>query len=98
MGKTPMFNSLKINFPRGILLLALGLAACVPLSAQSPLTQILQSATPANTPSKSSDQLGRDTPYGTVYGFLQAAQSHEYSIAAQYLQMSAASRQSEGDT
>jgi MscS family membrane protein len=93
-----MFNSLKINFPRAILLLAFGLAACVPLSAQSPLTQILQSTTPAGTPSKSSDQLGRDTPYGTVYGFLQAAQSREYSIAAQYLQMSAANRQSEGDT
>jgi MscS family membrane protein len=93
-----MFNSSKINFPKAILFLALSLAACAPLSAQSPLTQILQSATPAGTPANASDQLGRDTPYGTVYGFLQAAQAGQYSIAAQYLQMSAAARQSEGDT
>jgi len=86
------------NCSRRIAFLIFVLTVCVPLSAQSPLTQILQSATPAGTPSKSSDQLGRDTPYGTVYGFLQAAQSREYSIAAQYLQMSAATRQSEGDT
>lgn len=92
-----MFNSLKI-ISRAIVFLALGLATCAPLCAQSPLTQILQSAAPVGTSSKPSDQLGRDTPYGTVYGFLQAAQSREYSIAAQYLQMSAAARQSEGDT
>ena len=39
-----------------------------------------------------SDPLGRDTPYGTVFGFLQTAQSGNYSTAAQYLQMSAAKR------
>src|SRR5262249_3584322 len=33
----------------------------------------------------------------TVYGFLQAAQSGNYSIAAQYLQLNAARRQSEGE-
>ena len=43
------------------------------------------------------DPLGRTTPSGTVLGFLQAAQSGNYSIAAQYLQMSAARRQSEGE-
>jgi MscS family membrane protein len=42
--------------------------------------------------------LGRNTPYGTVFGFLQSAQAGNYSIAAQYLQMSAARRQSEGET
>ena len=62
-----------------------------------PLT-ILQPSTPASASSKTpTDQLGRDTPYGTVYGFLQAAQSGDNGIAAQYLQMSAARRQSEGD-
>ena len=82
---------------KGILYLALALAACLPLSAQTPLTQILQPE-PANTSSRSpTDQLGRDTPYGTVYGFLQAAQAGDYSIAAQYLQMSPARRQAEGD-
>ncbi len=43
------------------------------------------------------DPLGRTTPSGTLYGFLQAAQSGNYSIAAQYLQMSAARRQSQGE-
>jgi MscS family membrane protein len=80
------------------LFLALGLAVCPPLSAQSPLSQILQPTAPASTSSKTStDPLGRDTPYGTVFGFLQAAQAGDYSIAAQYLQMSAGRRQSEGD-
>jgi MscS family membrane protein len=88
------------TFSKGIALLVvvLVLAACFPLAAQSPLTQILQptaAATPSsNTPT---DALGRSTPYGTVFGFLQAAQSGDYSIAAQYLQMSAARRQSEGE-
>lgn len=85
------------KFSRAIAVLAIGLAACLPLGAQSPLSQILQSPSAAGPTSKASDQLGRDTPYGTVFGFLQAAQSRDYSIAAQYLQMSPARRQSEGD-
>jgi MscS family membrane protein len=86
----------RIAFPG--LVLALVLAACLPLPAQSPLSQILQPTAPAGTNSKTSaDPLGRDTPYGTVFGFLQAAQAGDYSIAAQYLQMSAGRRQSEGD-
>lgn len=93
-----MFNSLKLDVSKAIVFFSLALTAVAPLSAQSPLSQLLQSAAPAGTPAKASDQLGRDTPYGTVYGFLQAAQSQEYSIAAQYLQMSAATRQSQGDT
>jgi MscS family membrane protein len=40
--------------------------------------------------------LNRTTPSGTVLGFLQAAQNGDYGIAAQYLQMSAARRQTEG--
>jgi MscS family membrane protein len=83
---------------KGIIFLALALGACLPLSAQTPLTQILQPSTPATSSSTTpTDQLGRDTPYGTVYGFLQAAQSGDYGIASQYLQMSPARRQSEGD-
>ncbi|MGA8216518.1 MAG: mechanosensitive ion channel family protein [Candidatus Sulfotelmatobacter sp.] len=86
------------TFSRGIALLVLSLAGCFPLAAQSPLTQILQPTTPASTaPNTPTDALGRGTPYGTVFGFLQAAQSGNYSIAAQYLQMSAARRQSEGE-
>ncbi len=85
------------KFSKGIIFFALAFAACLPLAAQSPLTQLLQTTPPASTSPTSSDQLGRDTPYGTVYGFLQAAQSGNYGIAAQYLQMSPARRQSEGD-
>jgi MscS family membrane protein len=43
-----------------------------------------------------SDSLGRGTPSGTVLGFLQAAQSGDYRAASDYLQMSAARRQSQG--
>jgi MscS family membrane protein len=82
---------------KAIVFLTLGLAASLRLSAQSPLTQILQGSSATSSPSKASDQLGRDTPFGTVYGFLQAAQAGDFSIAAQYLQMSPARRQSEGD-
>ena len=86
------------TFSRGIAFLALGLAACLPLPAQNPLSQILQPSAPASPSSTTpSDPLGRSTPYGTVFGFLQAAQSGSYSIAAQYLQMSPARRQSEGE-
>jgi MscS family membrane protein len=86
------------NFCRAICLLAVSVALSVPAKAQSLLTQILQ---PSSSPSSSktpTDQLGRDTPYGTVFGFLQTAEAGNYSIAAQYLQMSNARRQSEGDT
>src|ERR1700691_988388 len=82
---------------RVVFLVGISLAVCLPVSAQSPLTQILQGSSTTSAPAKASDQLGRDTPYGTVFGFLQAAQSGDYSIAAQYLQLSPARRQSEGD-
>jgi MscS family membrane protein len=47
-------------------------------------------------PVTASDPLGRDTPSGTVLGFLQAAQNGNYKVAADYLQMSAARRQAQG--
>jgi MscS family membrane protein len=43
------------------------------------------------------DPLGRDTPSGTVFGFLQAAESGNYSTAAQYLQMTNAKRLAQGE-
>jgi len=52
-------------------------------------------ARPAAT--ASADPLGRTTPSGTMLGFLQAAQAGDYGIAAQYLQMNPARRQSEGE-
>ncbi|MFZ0862586.1 MAG: mechanosensitive ion channel family protein [Candidatus Sulfotelmatobacter sp.] len=67
-------------------------------SARTALSQALPSSTPATTAATAPvDPLGRTTPSGTMLGFLQAAQSGDYGIAAQYLQMSAARRQSEGE-
>jgi MscS family membrane protein len=85
------------NFSRRIALLALVLSVSLPLSAQSALSQLLQSNAPASTSKTQTDSLGRETPYGTVFGFLEAAQSGNYAIAAQYLQMSGARRQTEGE-
>jgi len=46
--------------------------------------------------STATDPLGRDTPSGTVLGFLEAAQAGDYKTAAEFLQMSGARRQSQG--
>ncbi|HTS35023.1 MAG TPA: mechanosensitive ion channel domain-containing protein [Candidatus Solibacter sp.] len=61
--------------------------------AQLPLT----TSPPKPAAGGSSDPLNRTTPSGTVLGFLQAAQDGNNSIAAQYLQMTAARRQTEGE-
>jgi len=67
-----------------------------PLLAQS-VTSLLKPGTQAPAQiSASADPLGRDTPSGTVLGFLKAAQDGNERIAADYLQMSAARRQSQG--
>ncbi len=62
--------------------------------AQS-VTKVLGATTPAPSAS-STDPLGRDTPSGTVFGFLQAAQAGNERAAADYLQMSAVRRMSQG--
>jgi MscS family membrane protein len=64
--------------------------------SQTSLSQILD---PSSKPAANgaTDPLNRTTPSGSVLGFLQAAQSGNYSIAAQYLQMTAARRQAEGE-
>src|SRR6202795_2341081 len=85
-----MFSFLK---PTRWLLLCLALVT--PASAYQLLPG--QPAKPANTSGPAADPLGRDTPSGTLYGFLQAAQAGNYSTAAQYLQMSAARRQTLGE-
>jgi MscS family membrane protein len=66
------------------------------LDAQS-LPGLLGGSTPAQEPAAPpSDSLGRETPSGTVLGFLQAAQAGNYKIAADYLQISAVHRQAQG--
>jgi MscS family membrane protein len=87
------------NLSRAICLLAVSLALSLPAPAQSALGDLLQPKASANPSSKTpADSLGRETPYGTVFGFLEAAQSGRYAIAGQYLKMSAAQRQTQGET
>jgi MscS family membrane protein len=86
------------SFSKTLLLLVFSFLAALSSPAQSPLSGVLPSSTTtAGTSNSPSDPLGRTTPSGAVLGFLQAAQSGNYSIAAQYLQMSAARRQAEGE-
>jgi MscS family membrane protein len=72
-------------------------SVCLTSFAQSPLSAVLPSATTSTTPANSTDPLNRNTPSGSALGFLQAAQSGDYSIAAQYLQMTASRRQTQGE-
>jgi len=73
---------------------------CVAVSTVA-VAQLLptQLTTPASGSANQTapDPLGRDTPGGTVFGFLQAAQAGNYSTAAQYLQMSNAKRLAQGE-
>jgi MscS family membrane protein len=66
-------------------------------SVTQSVTNLLKGGAPAQgaTPAPA-DELGRGTPSGTVVGFLQAAQAGNFQTAANYLQMSAARRQSQG--
>ena len=72
---------------------ALALLLALPAHAQA-VSNASASAANASVPA---DPLNRTTPAGTALGFLQAAQRGDTSIAAQYLQMSAARRQTDGD-
>ena len=92
-------ENLMSSFRKTILLLAFSFLATFPCTAQSPLSGVLTSSstTTAGTSNSPSDPLGRSTPSGAILGFLQAAQSGNYSIAALYLQMSATRRQAEGE-
>ena len=67
-----------------------------PLPGQSVSSLLKAGSQPPEPAVAPADPLGRDTPSGTVIGFLQAAQAGSYKGAADYLQMSAAHRQSQG--
>lgn len=84
-----------VSFRRISIVCILSVAACT-FSAAQTLAQALQAA-PANGSIVVIDPLGRNTPSNSVLGFLKAATAGDYAIAAQYLQMSAARRQSEGE-
>src|SRR5690348_5792980 len=67
-------------------------------SAQAGLSQASQPTSSVVTSINAAiDPLGRTTPSNAVLGFLKSAQAGDWAIAAQYLQMGAARRQSEGE-
>jgi MscS family membrane protein len=69
-----------------ILLAALTLLlGCAGLPAQIPGISSPPAAAP-NAQSTPADPLGRETPRGTVMGFLRAAQDENYAVAVQYFQ------------
>ncbi len=76
-----------------VLLVAVSWRALDAQSLPGVLGGTAQAQEPAAPPS---DSLGRETPSGTVLGFLQAAQAGNYKIAADYLQISAVHRQARG--
>src|ERR1700757_3211101 len=80
-------------FRKPIWMLALSVAGTLQCVAQ---ITALQPPAPA-TSNGQSDLLGRTTPSSAVLGFLRAAQDGDYSIAAQYLQISPARRPSGGE-
>jgi MscS family membrane protein len=73
------------------------LVAILSIALNAPTAQLVPGLTnptaATQAPAAAADPLGRDTPSGTVLGFLQAAQAGNYKNAADYLQMSAARRQ-----
>ncbi len=68
------------------LLLLLSLL-CAPLLAQSVFKALSTGVAGAQTAAKGADPLGRDTPRGTLIGFMQAAQKGDDERAAEYLQL-----------
>src|SRR3954467_7998063 len=86
-----------VRFLKSVLLFALYLGAFLPVGAQLALAQPPQNSAAPATANAPGDPLGRNTPSNSILGFLKAAQDGDYKIAAQYLQMSAARRQAEGE-
>jgi len=75
---------------------ALFLILSLPALAQQSLSQILSGSEQPKAEQAPVDPLGRQTPNGTLFGFLQAVQSGKLDVAAQYLQLSPSRRQTQG--
>jgi MscS family membrane protein len=79
-------------------LCAMFLVLSLPLWGQGSIAQLLQPATEnTKTDSAPVDPLGRQTPNGTLFGFLEAVQAQNYGKAALYLQLSPARRDAQGE-
>jgi len=76
--------------------LFLVLVLCLPILSAQSVSSLLKATASTPAPAAQADPLGRDTPSGTVVGFLQAEQNGNEKAAADYLQMSTTRRQSQG--
>jgi MscS family membrane protein len=85
------------SFLKRALWLVLGLATVLPAPAYQLLPAQQNKNGNASASEALADPLDRNTPSGTLYGFLQAVQAGNYSTAAQYLQLPAARRQTQGE-
>jgi len=75
------------QYPRSMALPLLAfLAVVLPCTAWAQFAQANQQAQPGAVTSPA-DPLNRETPYGTVTGFLKAAEQRNYGLAASYLQL-----------
>src|SRR5215468_10268204 len=93
IGSHPEGSWMKFH-SRSISLVLLSITLTLPAWAQ--ISQILQPSETAKEKAPT-DPLGRQTPNGTLFGFLQAVQEGNYLTAAQYLQLSPARRASQGE-
>jgi MscS family membrane protein len=87
------------SLPSFVLFVFLSILACAhgrlyAHEADKAKTKSEQKSEPA---AEASDSLGRSTPHGTVFGFLQATQSGKYKEATQYLQLSKNERATKGE-
>jgi MscS family membrane protein len=67
-------------------LLALLVAAAPSLAQTNPLAPAATPATAPALPAAPADRLNRETPRGTVFGFIRAAQDENYKLAVQYFE------------
>ena len=86
------------SFLKRLSLCAICLALSLFARGQVSISQILQTSNESKpNDSAAVDPLGRQTPNGTLFGFLQAVQVENYGKAALYLQLSAARRDALGE-
>src|ERR1700751_5788589 len=83
-----MTRQIKQSF---LLMVCLGSLAVV----AQPAPPQVKTALSATAPAAEADMLGRETPSGTVFGFLQTAQLNNYRTAAQYLQFKSSTREAD---
>ena len=95
----PQNNGLKIFFRCVVLfVLALSTVAAYGQSVAKEVDKAQAKSTAEPTRAKEPDDpLGRRTPHGTIFGFLQNAQKGNYKEAAQYLQLSKNERATQGE-